>query len=590
MFVKEWKFMALDKFYPVRKIHDLKDMLAQSCKLFRDKSAFLIKESDNQYREISDFQFGNDVEAIGTALLELGLGSGLVAVLGENRYEWCVTYLSVVNGVGTVVPMDKELPLDEIGNLLNRCEASAIIFSGKYRNQMKNLVGSIPSIRYYIDMDLKQDEECFLSFNRLLESGKELINAGDKRFQCAEVNSENMSALIFTSGTTDLAKGVMLSHRNICTNLTSVCSTVRIYSEDISLSILPMHHTYECTIGFLIMIYNGGTIAFNDGLKHISRNLQEVKPTFMVTVPLLLENMYRKIWDKVGKKKLMRAKFIAALFFTNLLYIVLKKDIRKKVFKAVHESFGGRMRLIITGAAAIKPEVSKLFRRMGIQVLQGYGLTECAPLVAGNRDKSFVDNAGGLPIPGIEIKILNSDQKGIGEIAVKGDNVMIGYYQNDVATNNCICDGWFHTGDLGYVDSKGFLYITGRLKNVIVTKNGKKIFPEEVETYINSSPFVQDSLVWGKYENKSGETFVCAQILPNLEAIREKFELVSASKDELMKIFNEVIKNVNKRMPLYKHIRQFTIREKEFVKTTTHKIKRYVEDPLVNRNKGGKYA
>ncbi|MDF2524746.1 MAG: AMP-forming long-chain acyl-CoA synthetase, partial [Clostridiales bacterium] len=399
--------MASDKLYPVRKIRDLKDMFAQSCELFRDKSAFLIKESDKQYKEISYSQFGKDVEAFGTALLELGLGNGLVAVLGENRYEWCATYLSVVNGVGTIVPMDKELPLDEIRNLLNRCEASAIVFSGKYRNQMKNLVGSIPSIRYYIDMDLKQDEEGFLSFSSLMDSGKELINAGDKRFNSVEINPENMSALIFTSGTTDLAKGVMLSHRNICTNLTSVCSTVLIRSEDISLSILPMHHTYECTTGFLIMIYKGGTIAFNEGLKHIPKNLQEVKPTYMVSVPLLLENMYRKIWDKVGKKKLMRFKFIAALFFTNFLYKFLKIDIRKKVFKLVHESFGGSMRLIITGAAAIKPEVSKFFRRLGIQVLQGYGLTECAPLVAGNRDNSFVDSAGGLPIPGTQIKILN---------------------------------------------------------------------------------------------------------------------------------------------------------------------------------------
>lgn len=582
--------MASDKLYPVRKILDLKDMLSQSCELFRDKSAFLVKKSNNQYREISYSQFGNDVEAIGTALLELGLENGLIAVLGENRYEWCVTYLSVVNGVGTIVPMDKELPLDEIKNLLNRSEARAIIFSGKYRNQMKNLVESIPSLQFCIDMDLEQEEDGLLSFNCLLERGKELIKAGDKSFCRKEINPDNMSVLIFTSGTTDLAKGVMLSHRNICTNITSVCSTVFMDNKDISLSILPMHHTYECTIGFLILIYNGGTIAFNEGLKHISKNLQQLKPTFMVTVPLLLENMYRKIWDKVGKKKLMRAKLIAALFFTNLLYRVLKIDIRNKAFKAVHEGFGGRMRLIITGAAAIKPEVSKFFRRVGIQVLQGYGLTECAPLVTGNRDKSFVDNAVGLPIPGVQIKILDSDQKGIGEISVKGDNVMLGYYKNDAATNKCIRDGWFRTGDLGYVDRKGFLYITGRLKNVIVTKNGKKIFPEEVETYINRSPYVLDSLVWGKYEQNSGETFVCAQILPNLEAIREKFELVSASKDELMKIFNEVIKNVNKGMPLYKHISQFNIREKEFVKTTTHKIKRYLEEPIGNRSEGGKFA
>ncbi len=571
--------MASENLYSVREIQDLKDMLTQSCIMYGDKSAFLIREGDNRYREISYSRFSNDIEALGTALLKLGLSNGLIAILGENRYEWCVTYLSVINGVGTVVPLDKELPSEEVVNLLNRCEANAIIFSGKCRDQMKKLVGSISSIRYFVDMDSEQDSEGLLSFRRLLENGRELLKAGENDYSLMEVNPDTMSALIFTSGTTDLAKGVMLSHRNICTNITSVCSTVQIKSEDVSLSILPIHHTYECTLGFLAMLYNGGTIAFNDGLKHIPRNLREVKPTFMVTVPLILENMYRKIWDKVGKKKLMRIKFRAALFFTDLLYRVLKIDIRKKVFKSVHENFGGRLRLIITGAAAIRPEVSRCFRKMGIQVLQGYGLTECAPLVAGNRDKSFVDSAGGLPIPGVQIKIFNPDSKGIGEIAVKGDNVMLGYYRNDAATKNSIRDGWFHTGDLGYLGRKGFLYITGRLKNVIVTKNGKKIFPEEVESYINRSPFVQESLVYGECEQVSGECFVCAQILPDLEAIREKFKLVSASKEELMKIIREVIRNTNKDMPFYKHIRQFTIQETEFAKTTTQKIKRYVEAP-----------
>lgn len=569
--------MASENLYPVRKIRDLKDMLAQSCSMYGDKTAFLIREGDDKYREISYSRFGKDVEALGAAFLKMGLKGGLVAVLGENRYEWCVTYLSVINGVGTIVPLDKELPSDEVLNLLNRCEANTVIFSGKYRNQMKGLAGRIPSVRYYVDMDSEQDGEGFLSFRSLLESGRALLKSGENGYRGIEINPDGMSALIFTSGTTDLAKGVMLSHRNICTNITSVCSTVKINSGDVALSVLPIHHTYECSLGFLAMIYNGGTIAFNDGLKHISRNLQEVKPTFMVTVPLLLENMHRKIMDKVGKKKLMRVKFRAALFFTNLLNGALRIDIRKRVFKSVHESLGGRMRLMITGAAAIKPEVSKCFREMGIQVLQGYGLTECAPLVAGNRDGSFVDNAGGLPIPGVQIKICNPDNTGIGEIAVKGDNVMLGYYRNAAATNSSIRDGWFHTGDLGYQDKKGFLYITGRLKNVIVTKNGKKIFPEEIETYINRSPFVQESLVYGKYEQTSGESFVYAQILPNIKAIGEKLKLVNASKEELKKIISEVIKNTNREMPLYKRIRKFTIREKEFAKTTTQKIKRYME-------------
>jgi Long-chain acyl-CoA synthetases (AMP-forming) len=386
-----------------------------------------------------------------------------------------------------------------------------------------------------------------------------------------------MCSLIYTSGTTDLAKGVMLSHHNICANLTSVFSTVKISDQDTSLSILPMHHTYECTLGFLGFLYSGGTIAFNDSLKNISKNMRDMQPTVLVTVPLLLENMHRKIISKAGNKVSSKLLFKAALFFTNALYSIFKIDIRKKVFKSVHVNLGGKMRLIITGAAAIKPEVSKTFRKMGIMVLQGYGLTECAPLVAGNRDNSFNDYSCGLPVPQVSVKILTPDKYGIGEIAVKGDNVMLGYYQNEEATRRCIWDGWFHTGDLGRFDRKGFLYITGRLKNVIVTKNGKKIFPEEVETYLNRNPFIQDSLVWGKYDNDTGETFVCAQILPNLDAIYQKLKILSTSKDDLGKIMAEVVKNVNKQMPLYKHINDFTIREIEFMKTTTQKIKRYIE-------------
>lgn len=569
--------MCRKELYPVIQIADLKEMLERSCKQYKEKCAFLIKDCENHYKEISYNQFGNDVDALGTAFLDMGLENCLIAVIGENRYEWCVTYLSVVNGMGTIVPLDKELPAEEIVNLINRCGAAAIVFSKKTRMQIRNIVGKTQSVKYYIDMDLEQDEEDIISLQRLLKRGRKLLESGDKRFLVAKVNKDSMCSLIYTSGTTDLAKGVMLSHHNICANLTSVFSTVKISDQDTSLSILPMHHTYECTLGFLGFLYSGGTIAFNDSLKNISKNMRDMQPTVLVTVPLLLENMHRKIISKAGNKVSSKLLFKAALFFTNALYSIFKIDIRKKVFKSVHDNLGGKMRLIITGAAAIKPEVSKTFRKMGIMVLQGYGLTECAPLVAGNRDNSFNDYSCGLPVPQVSVKILTPDKYGIGEIAVKGDNVMLGYYQNEEATRRCIWDGWFHTGDLGRFDRKGFLYITGRLKNVIVTKNGKKIFPEEVETYLNRNPFIQDSLVWGKYDNDTGETFVCAQIIPNLDAIYQKLKIISTSKDDLGKIMAEVVKNVNRQMPLYKHINDFTIREIEFMKTTTQKIKRYIE-------------
>ncbi len=567
----------MEKFYKVRNITDLKDLLTQSCALYKDKPAFLIKNKGDIYSQISYNRFGNDVEYFGTALLKLGLCNSSIAVLGENRYEWCVSYLSTVNGVGTVVPLDKELPANEITNLLERSEATAIVFSGKYRNQIKMLKSTVNTVKIFIDMDAETNEDGILSFYELVQSGKQLVEAGDKSYSSVKINSEEARILIFTSGTTDIAKGVMLSHQNICADIMGVCSTVKVNSDDKTLSILPLHHTYECSLGFLAFIYNGAAISFNDGLRNIPKNLKNVKPTVMITVPLLIENIYKKIQDKLNKSKAVKIKFNFALFLTTFLSF-FKINLSKNLFKEIHDSFGGEMRLIIVGAAAIKPEVSRFFRRIGIKVLQGYGLTECSPLVAGNRDRSFKDKSCGKAIPGVEIKILKPDNNGIGEILVKGKNVMLGYFRNEKATEKCLSNGWFSTGDLGFMDRKGFLYITGRLKNVIVTKNGKKIFPEEVENYINSDPFVRESYVWGKYDENSGDTVVCAQILPNIEAIANKLNAMNIPKDELTKIFKNIVKTVNGKMPLYKHVKEFTLRENEFLRTTTHKIKRYVEE------------
>lgn len=567
----------MEKFYKVRNITDLKDLLTQSCALYKDKPAFLIKNKGDIYSQISYNRFGNDVEYFGTALLKLGLCNSSIAVLGENRYEWCVSYLSTVNGVGTVVPLDKELPANEITNLLERSEATAIIFSGKYRNQIKMIKSTVNTAKVFIDMDAETNEDGILSFYELVQSGKQLVEAGDKSYSSVKINSEEARILIFTSGTTDIAKGVMLSHQNICADIMGVCSTVKVNSDDKTLSILPLHHTYECSLGFLAFIYNGAAISFNDGLRNIPKNLKNVKPTVMITVPLLIENIYKKIQDKLNKSRAVKIKFNFALFLTTFLSF-FKINLSKNLFKEIHDSFGGEMRLIIVGAAAIKPEVSRFFRRIGIKVLQGYGLTECSPLVAGNRDRSFKDKSCGKAIPGVEIKILKPDNNGIGEILVKGKNVMLGYFRNEKATEKCLSNGWFSTGDLGFMDRKGFLYITGRLKNVIVTKNGKKIFPEEVENYINSDPFVRESYVWGKYDQNSGDTVVCAQILPNIEAIANKLNAMNIPKDELTKIFKNIVKTVNGKMPLYKHVKEFTLRENEFLRTTTHKIKRYVEE------------
>lgn len=562
--------------YEVRNINDFRDLLEQSAAAFAEKAAFWIRVEGGAFRSITYKYFKDDVAALGAALVSIGLRDGFTAVMGENRYEWCVSYLAVTNHTGVIVPLDKELPVSEKGNLLQRSGAGAIIFSGRYEKDMLTLKNAGSPVRYFINMDLDEDTEDFLSYKKLLEMGRQLLEQRSVDLGEYKINNETLGILLFTSGTTDLAKGVMLSHKNICSNIMAVLKTVHVSSEDVSLSILPLHHTYECTMGFLTMICRGGTIAFNEGLKHIQKNLREVKPTILITVPLLLENMHKKIWEQAGKKPGMKL-LLKVLMGLGAALKVVGLDIRRSLFGTIHRSFGGRLRLIVTGAAAISPEVSNGLNHLGFKVLQGYGLTECSPLVIGERDNFYGNASIGLPLPGIEVKVDNQDDNGIGEIVTKGDNVMLGYFKNEEATNKCLKDGWFHTGDLGKLDKSGAYYITGRLKNVIVTKNGKNIFPEEVESYINRSPYVLESLVAGYDDDKSGETVVGAHILPNLEAIKEKLKVGSVTREDIMNIISEVIKSANREMPLYKRISTFTIRDSEFIKTTTLKIKRYAE-------------
>lgn len=567
--------MGKTDLYEIRPIENLKDMLSQSVSLFGDNAAFKKIGQDGQINSITYKAFAADISALGTALLELGFKNKKIAVVGENRYEWCVTYLSVVNGVGTVVPIDRELPVDDFKNLLKQSDASAVVFSEKCLNVIKSVQGEIQSIKSWICMDETQDSQ-FLNYAELVDKGRKAIEAGSTEFEKAEINPDDPLILLFTSGTTAFSKGVMLSHRNICAVITGVSATVKVRPTDSVLSILPLHHTYECTLGFLTIIYSGASIAFSEGLKHISRNLKEYKPTFLVTVPLLLENVYKKVWGQAKKQKGMKLKLIIGQIISGFLYNVLGIDIRRKLFKQIHDNVGGNLQTFITGAAAVDPKISKGFRKWGFLVLQGYGLTECSPLVTGNRDRYFRDGSAGLAIPGVEVKIDKPDRNGIGEVLVKGSNVMLGYYNNPDATDNVIVDGWFHTGDLGRINRKGFLYITGRCKNVIVTKNGKNIFPEELEAYIKDSPFVAECVVYGKLDELSGETLVMANIFPNLEAISEKFKnaVNSINTEDISNLLRDVIRNVNRKIPLYKHIRDIIIRDSEFEKTTSRKIKR----------------
>lgn len=545
--------------YEVAKIRDLKDMLAQSVEKFGPKAAFLSKVN-GKYEPISYNQFGADVAAMGTALLHRGFGGKKIAVIGENRYEWDVTYMAVVNGVGVIVPIDKELPEKEVHQLVQTAGVDAIMYAPKNEKAVQNA-----PVATLFNMET--------DFLPLLEEGRKLLEEGDRSYLDIEIDPEEMRILLFTSGTTSNAKAVMLNHRNIAVNLMAMCSMVYIGSDDVFLSVLPIHHTYECTCGFLCQVYRGTTVAYSEGLRYITKNLAECKATMMLGVPLLLETMYNKVWKQAEKSG--RAKKLRMGIKISRALLKLGIDKRRDIFKEIHNSLGGNLRMLIAGAAAIDPRVAAGLRDFGIEAIQGYGLTECAPIAALNRDCNYRDAAAGLPLPGVDIKIDNPDENGIGEILIRGENVMMGYYNNPQATAEILKDGWFYSGDYGYIDKDGFVYITGRKKNVIVTKNGKNIFPEEIETYLNRAPIVAESMVYG-IDLPDGDSQIAVQVLPDVEEAKTILG-ENYTDDQLQKAVEEAVKAVNDSLQGYKRVSKVVVRKEDFEKTTTKKIKRHVE-------------
>lgn len=561
--------------YDVRSIRDLKDMLTSSTVLYGDRTAFHVKKTEGgPYLPITYRQFKADVDAFGTALMSSGLSGGRVAIVGENRYEWAVSYLATVNGTGTVVPLDKEIPLMELKSLIQRSQVNAIVFSGSKAKDIDDLRSELPEGCLLISMDMQEPSGGILSWTALLAEGYRKVAEGDRSFIDAKVDIEAMRILLFTSGTTDKSKAVMLSHKNIAYDLMDMCAMLYIGPEDTFLSVLPLHHTYECTCGFLCQIYRGASIAFCEGLRHILKNLKEAKVTVMNCVPLILESMHRRIWDQAAKDPALLKKLKTGIRISNLLRLV-GIDLRRKLFAPIHETFGGHLRLLISGGAAIDPVVVKGLQDLGIHCLQGYGLTECSPIIALNRNCDFKNDSAGLPVPHSEIKIFEPDATGIGEIIARGPNIMLGYYENEEATKASLVDGWFHTGDLGMIDRDGFIHITGRKKNVIVTKNGKNIYPEEIEYLLGRSPLIKECMVYGRAAEKDGELEVAADIFPNMEKVVEQLEDPTPSADKIHRAMDEVVRAVNKSLALYKYIRYFTVRDEEFVKTTTKKIIRH---------------
>lgn len=557
------------KLFCVPNITDLKDMLYKSANKFKNKFAFKLKDATGKIYGVTYEKFKNDVEALGTAIAKLGLIGKSICVIGKNSYNWAVSYIAS-SILGTVVPLDKELHLDDIINFINVSESSAIIGDDKFISDISssksNLNNDNITLINMSNSSLAVNNS--INIDSLISQGTELVSANDNTFKNIQINPEDTHILLFTSGTTGSAKGVCLSHKNICSNIMSIAKTVKVDTSVTVLSILPIHHTYECTIGFLLIIYGGGTITYCDGLRHIQKNIEEYKPSFILCVPLLLENVHTKIM-KTMKKSLPEKYFSNNKHVLDNIPIFIRPIVKHKIKK----SLGGRMKTFIVGAASLNPDIVNSFFKMGIRVLQGYGLTECSPLVAGNNDFFYKADAVGMPIPNVEYKIYNPDEKGLGEIIVKGPNVMNGYFKDEEATNKTIVDGWFHTGDIGKIDEDGFLYITGRCKSVIVTKNGKNIYPEEIEYFLNENKFISEALVYGV--DTSADTQVNAKLLPNISAISEELNTEKPTDSQIEEIISNVIKEVNSRFPNYKHIKSFKILKDSLEKTTTQKIKRY---------------
>lgn len=557
------------KYFKVHTVNDLKDLLYQSAKKYKNRIAFKLKDKAGKIYSIKYAEFKNNVEALGTSLIDLGLSNAPIAIIGKNGYPWITSYFASAI-VGTVVPIDKELHVDDVINFINISGSKAIIGDQKYIKNIVDNKSKLNSDIIFISIDNTSIDNNIINFSELLSKGFEKVQNGNTSFSDIQIDPDDMHILLFTSGTTGNAKGICLSHKNICSNVMSVAQIVKVDKSTVVLSILPVHHTYECTLGHILVLYGGGTITYCDGLRYINKNINEYKPSFVICVPLLLENVHKKI-VKTLQKSLPAKYFNTDKHFIDAMPVFLRLIVKNKIKK----SLGGNIKTFIVGAAAINPNIIESFYKFGFKALQGYGLTECSPLVAGNNDFFYKSDSVGLPIPNVEYKINNPDSQGNGEIIVKGPNVMLGYYNDPEATDNAFKKGWFYTGDLGYIDNDGFLYITGRCKSVIVTQNGKNIYPEEIEYYLNESPLVSECIVIGvNYENDR-ETYVNAKILPNLDYFKESLNKEDITDSDINKEIKNVIAEINKKLPNYKHIKNFKIVKEPLEKTTTQKIKRF---------------
>ena len=559
-------------------VRDLKDMLNKTRELYGDRPGYKIKIEEGKYETYTHNEIRDMVDYLGTALINLGLKDKRIAVIGENRYEWELAYLSVVCGTGIVVPLDKSLPANELEELVERSEVEAIFYSKKYEEIVEKIKYSEKNkLKHLISMDTDIHKEGIYSQKELIEKGKEFLENGDRRFIEAEINPEEMSIMLFTSGTTSKSKVVALSHRNMVSNVMDFASVLDIDSSDRILSFLPLHHVFECTVGMLYSLYIGAERSFCEGIRHIVQNLNEYNITFASFVPAIYESMHKTIIKNLEKEGKLEA--VRKLMEANKDKTMTEK---KEIFKDIHNVFGGQIKLFVSGAAALEKEVEEDFRAWGINLCQGYGLTETSPVIGVETNENFRVGSIGKALPHVQAKIEDANDEGMGELVVKGPNIMLGYYNDEAATKEVLEDGWFRTGDLAKIDEDGYIFICGRKKSVIVLKNGKNIFPEEMEALVNKIEGVKESFIFGKQQSDDKDDIkINVKIIFDREIMQEAYKVTTD--EEIYKVLAEKVKEVNQIMPKYKAIRGILISEEPLLKTTTSKIKRQANLEVIEK-------
>lgn len=558
-----------ERLYDYMKITDLKDMLKKSGKKYADKIAYQIKIEEGIYQNITHQEVRKMVDALGTALIDMGLKNKRIAVIGENRFEWEIAYLSVVCGTGVVVPLDKSLPENELKNLIERSEVEAIFYTKKYEAILENAKNEgVGKLKHLISMDSVAHKRGIYSERELIETGKKLIKQGNREFIDAKIDSKKMSIMLFTSGTTSASKIVALSHNNLCSNLMDIASVLDVDSSDVFLSFLPLHHVFECTVGFLFALYKGAKTVFCDGIRHIPENMREYKVTVMASVPAIYERIFKMIRRKIEKQGKLEE-----ILQKKEKYRDCSMEKKKEVFQEVHDIVGGNVKLLISGAASLEAGIEEKYRLLGFNLVQVYGLTETSPVVAIGTKKYYKVGSIGKTVPSVKAKIVNANQEGIGELVVQGPNIMLEYFENKLETKKALVDGWFYTGDLARIDEEGYIFICGRKKNVIVLKNGKNIFPEEMENLINRIEGIEESFVYGKQMSEDkNDIKIFAKLVYNQEIVENTYKV--KGKEEIYQAINEKVKEINKTMPHYKAIRGIILTQEPLIKTTTNKIKR----------------